>query len=294
MLEHEFGGDWTDHKLAKVRAYLPAYMKVLSDKGFKTGYIDAFAGTGYRTSRPICQDDPGLFEEIEASDAQSYSDGSARIALQVNPPFDSYIFIERDTEKCAELNKLRDEFPALASRIEVKNGDANIVIAEMCSGKERTWQRAVMFLDPYGMQVEWKTVEYIAATRAIDLWYNFPLGPVNRLLEKRPGTHVAFEQCLDRVLGSPDWRNKFYNPNRVLSLFEEENEVLRKDATFQKIGEYIIERLKTVFPGVVEKPYILKNSKNSPLFMLCFAMANPNPNAQDIALRIARHILTKD
>ena len=295
MLDHEFGGDWTDNKLAKVRAYLPAYIKVLSDKGFKTGYIDAFAGTGYRTSRPICQDDPGLFEEIEASDAQNYSDGSARIALMVEPAFDKYIFIEKDPEKCSALLTLKNEFPALATRVEVCNGDANDVIARMCSEKmDWSRHRAVMFLDPYGMQVEWKTVELVAATKAIDLWYNFPLGPVNRLLEKRPGAHAAFEQCLDRVLGSTDWRIKFYNPKRTLSLFEDENERLSKDVTFQEIGAYIIERLKTIFPGVVEEPYILKNSKNSPLFMLCFAVGNPNPKARDTALKIARHILTKD
>jgi hypothetical protein len=37
--------------------------------------------------------------------------------------------------------------------------------------KERNWQkeRAVVYLDPYGMQVEWSTIEALAATKAIDL-----------------------------------------------------------------------------------------------------------------------------
>ncbi len=44
----------------------------------------------------------------------------------------------------------------------------------------------MVFLDPYGMQVEWSTIEALAATKAIDLWYLFPLGVgVARLLTHR-------------------------------------------------------------------------------------------------------------
>ncbi|GAI54351.1 unnamed protein product, partial [marine sediment metagenome] len=52
------------------------------------------------------------------------------------------------------------------------------------------WQnnRAVLFLDPYGMQVNWETIKAIANTEAIDLWYLFPFGiGVNRLLQKDAG-----------------------------------------------------------------------------------------------------------
>jgi hypothetical protein len=34
----------------------------------------------------------------------------------------------------------------------------------------------VLFLDPYGMQVDWTTIEAIARTKAIDLRVLFPLG----------------------------------------------------------------------------------------------------------------------
>lgn len=51
---HAFGGDWTDTKLAVLRNYLSAYTTALKDKPrpnfrFQKVYIDAFAGTGYRT-----------------------------------------------------------------------------------------------------------------------------------------------------------------------------------------------------------------------------------------------------
>ena len=41
-----------------------------------------------------------------------------------------------------------------------------------------------MFLDPYGTQVSWTTIKAIADTRAIDLWILFPIGTVNRLLNR--------------------------------------------------------------------------------------------------------------
>src|SRR5690348_13935074 len=45
---HSFGGDWTSKKLAVVEKYLSAYLDALKNQPFKTAYIDAFAGTGYR------------------------------------------------------------------------------------------------------------------------------------------------------------------------------------------------------------------------------------------------------
>ena len=42
-----------------------------------------------------------------------------------------------------------------------------------------------LFLDPYGMQVEWETIRSIASTQAIDLWVLFPLGMgMSRVLVK--------------------------------------------------------------------------------------------------------------
>lgn len=189
MVEQGFGGRWTERKLQKVREYLPAYMKILAGKGFATGYIDAFAGTGYRTLRKSCPEEPGLFDDLDDSEVEKYRDGSARIALETSPPFNKYVFIEKDSEKCRKLEEIKAEYPELASTINIRNGDANTEIAAMCAPRV-SWKkhRAVMFLDPFGMQVSWDTIRLIAATKAIDLWYLFPVGAVNRLLEKKPAS----------------------------------------------------------------------------------------------------------
>lgn len=292
MEKQQFGGDWTEQKLEKVRKYLPAYMKVLAGRGFTIGYIDAFAGTGYRNMRQWCPEERGLFDELDDTDMRRYRSGSARIALETEPPFDRFVFIEKDKGKCRELERLKDEFPILADRIAIHNEDANTCIASMCS-PSKNWKshRAVMFLDPFGMQVRWESIELIATTKAIDLWYLFPIGSVNRLLEKKQCEHAEFAACLDRTFGASDWREAFYVTKEEVSLFGESLVSQEKQASFDSIGEYIIKRLKTVFEGVVEVPYILRNSK-TPLFMLCFAVGNPKGKAT--ALKIARDILMKD
>jgi three-Cys-motif partner protein len=145
-----------------------------------------------------------------------------------------------------------------------------------------------MFLDPFGMQVEWKTIELIAATKAIDLWSLFPIGAVNRLLGRAGCDQPGFAARLDAVLGASDWRERFYKRSVRTSLFGDEEQV-SKDSDFGKFGEYVNERLGTVFAGVAKKRYILRNSKNSPIFMLCFAVGNPK--AVVPAIRIAEYLL---
>jgi len=43
--------------------------------------------------------------------------------------------------------------------------------------------------------------------------------------------------------------------------------------------------------AVVAEPGVLRNSRNNPLYLLCFAVGNPGARAKEIALRIANHLL---
>ena len=78
------------------------------------------------------------------------------------------------------------------------------------SGKNWQSHRALVFLDPYGMQVEWTTIESIAQTQAIDLWILFPLGTVNRLLKRNGEIRPSLRKRLDLFFGEPDWYDVFY------------------------------------------------------------------------------------
>ncbi len=135
------------------------------------------------------------------------------------------MFIERSAERCAQLEALKSEFSHLASDIQIRRGDANTEI-QVCR-KDWTSHRAVLFLDPYGMQVEWTTIEAIAGTKAIDLWLLFPLGiGVNRLLTKSGAIPESWRRRLDLLLGTEDWYEQFYRVESTPTLFGEADRVL--------------------------------------------------------------------
>jgi len=292
---HRFGGDWTTAKLAVLASYLTAYTTALKDRPskarpFRKAYIDAFAGTGYREVRheEAADRQPLLFPDLAEQDPQDLLDGSARLALQTTPRFDKYIFIEQSATRCAALEGLKAEFPELAADVRVKRGDANEKIREICAASWRE-HRAVLFLDPYGMQVEWQTLEAVATTQAIDLWVLFPFGiGVNRLLTMSGDIPEAWRRRLTSLLGTDAWDRELYQVQRSENLFGEAEEH-RVKAKLDTIGRYFVERLQTIFPGVAENPGVLRNSSNSPLYLLCFAASNRR--GAPIALRIAEHLL---
>ncbi len=285
-------------KLDVLAQYLARYTTALKEKPskehpFRKAYIDAFAGTGYRDAR---RGDPSgessqtlLLPEPAEKEHQALLDGSARLALKTEPRFDRYVFIERSPERCAQLEALKSEFPHLASDIRIRQGDANAEIQDLCD-KEWTSHRAVLFLDPYGMQVEWKTIEAIAATKAIDLWLLFPLGiGVNRLLTRSGDIPDSWRRRLNTLLGTEDWYEEFYRVESTPTLFGDADRLVK--ATTETIGRFFNERLKSVFVAVAKEPKVLRNSANCPLYLLCFAVGNEK--GAPIALRIANHLLTK-
>lgn len=287
--KQQFGGDWTAEKLERVRKYLVAYAKIMRSQNFRFAYVDAFAGTGYNTPRARKEDGAQLFPELVGDDAASFLDGSARIALKVEPRFTKYIFIEKDSERVDELVKLKDEFPELGSDIVVVNADANAYLRDLCENRKWSRNRAVLFLDPFGMQVTWDTMKAIAKTKAIDLWILFPLGiGVNRLLRRDAKISEAWQRRLDDFFGTRDWQDAFYETKTEEGLFGNEAKT-EKVADFDSIGRFFVERLRSIFPGVAKNPLALHNSANTPLYLLCFAAGNER--GAMTAVKIAQDIL---
>lgn len=288
-----FGGDWTERKLYALEQYLRAYAKALSKAQFNRVYIDAFAGTGYREQK-VAAPEPDIFaeevKELSAPEPQRFLDGSAKIALKITPPFHRFIFIEYVEAKVRELEKLKSEFPAQAAAIEVRAGDANKTIQDICAKWDKSRTRGVLFLDPFGMQVEWATIEAIAATGCIDTWILFPFA-ANRLMTRSPkDIPKAWRARLDTLFGTKDWEQRFYKERVLLDIFSGDTTVVEKNLTLKGLGAYYRERLQNVFPIVAPNPRVLRTEGNRPLFQLFFAASNPGKGGQ-IALRIAKHIL---
>lgn len=280
-MAHLFGGPWTQRKLAVVREYLKLYATALKNQSFQRIYIDAFAGTGDRTDKrreslPL----------LDLPEFDAVAKGSARLALEVEPPFHRYILIERVTRRASELTALKSEFPS--REIEIINDDANDAIATVC--KTTSWRgtRGVVFLDPYGLQVTWDTLVAIARTKALDVWVLFPSGMgLNRLLTKSGDIPVEWQETLDRSLGTNDWRSAFYRNEEEADLFTGQRSKTVKDADPAKLEKFYLDRLRTIFPTVMSKSVRLTNSKEQTMYLLCFACANPSPKAKALVTRLS-------
>lgn len=298
MQPHRFGGRWTDEKLARLGKYLHEHMKIFTvnerARHFETVYVDAFAGSGswVDTAPPAATSDlfgPSHSDDQPESEDGQLRKGSAEIALRVEPPFGRYVFIEKNRDRVTQLEQLQVRFPRLASRIEIACREANAFLQDWCRATDWHDHRAVVFLDPYGMQVEWATLERIAKTRAIDLWFLFPLGvAVNRLLMKKDTPPDVWARALTRLFGTEEWLTEFYREQEQQTLWGPVS-AFEKHADCTGIAGFFKKRLESIFTRVANNPLPLTNSTGCPLYLLCFAAGNPK--GADTAVRIAQHLL---
>lgn len=278
--EHSFGGAWTLIKLEALEKYLGAFNTALSKQRFTRIYIDAFAGTGR------C--------DIKVDGETTSVDGSARRALSTNPAFHKHYFIELRPKKLAALKALEKEYPGRT--IEIIQNDANAALKALCTQYRWQSERAVLFIDPFGMHVEWSTLEAIAKTGAIDVWYLFPYAGLYRQAAKNAAALDADKEAsLTRVLGTDEWRQAFYVQKRQSDLFGRDDGDER-DVDHREMLSFVSRRLKDLFPAVTD-PKVLyqggdsKTPSGAPLFALYFAASNPKPAAHGLAIKIAKGVL---
>lgn len=269
MAKPKFGGDWTKHKLVLLEKYLAAYMRIFRSnqkaRWFNTYYIDAFAGAG--TIELPSQ--PGTAGQLSGTGRLDFDDGpssnrmspeseflvgSVRRALGIEPPFKNYIFIEQKADRCRELELLKSEFPDRS--INIYNTDANSYLRNWCRDIDLSKTRAVLFLDPYGMQVDWETLVAVAETHAIDTWLLFPIGGVIRHLTNKTPPDDEWSARLTRVFGTDSWRARFYPTISKQTLLGIE-ETQRKDADYDDVTNFVLERLETIFTGSCRKSTLL-------------------------------------
>lgn len=278
----KFGGDWTREKLDILERYLNAYTTALKNKPFTLVYIDAFAGTG-----EIDQDlDLG---SVSLTDRKDFVMGSTVRALRVTDrPFDRLLFIEKDPERCAQLRKLADEHKICS--IDIHEADANDHLRTIrLSEYGKSW-RGVLFLDPFGAQLDWATLEHVAQLERLDTWLLFPVGTIARMLpqSKNPDdVSPSWADRLTRVYGNESWR-ELYSDASQGDLFGSSGVEREKGA--DGLLRIYKDRLRTAFgPRLLEQSRTLMNSRNSPLFEFIFCAGHPR--GTETAKRIAGHLV---
>ncbi len=248
----EFGSVWTEAKLQAIEKYLDFYTRALKSQRFKLCYIDAFAGSG----------------TIRLKNGKEI-DGSAVRALKFS--FDKFYFCEKDMET---IGVLKNKISTLVEQknVEFINEDCNKFLFEIDKTEwvKQGW-RGVIFLDPYAMDVELESLKKISNTKVFDIWYLFPFMAFNRNLYTNGRIPLANRERIGRIIGE-GWEKNMYFDSPQLNFFE--GRQIQKIGV-DKIKDYILTKLKEIFPNVSEKAALLKNEKNSPQFLLCFAGEQP-------------------
>jgi three-Cys-motif partner protein len=216
----EFGGGWTQRKLDVLTKYLQAYTKIFKRnpraRFYSISYVDAFAGTG-TLRRPALGGLAEFLPELQKNEKE-FRKGSARRALEVEPPFDNYVFIEKDAKKCKELETISADFPN--RNVKIINEDANGALLKWCGKLNPNRERAVVFLDPFGASVKWAVIAALGRTRAVDLWVLFPYVAINRMLVRNRRPPKAWADRLTSVFGTTEWESRFYSTVPFRSLLD--------------------------------------------------------------------------
>jgi three-Cys-motif partner protein len=271
-------GHWSEEKLDLLSKYLKAYSVIMNEqkKSWLRSYyyIDAFAGS----VRPRAKEDE-----------QRYIDGSPLRALQTEPKFDAYWFIDVSPRRVERVEGLREEFPDCV--IEIHQGNCNEILCNQIVSRipHTSKQRAFVFLDPYGLQVDWETVRELASTRTCDIFVNFSVMGVTRLLPRDQMPEPEVVEQLSKVMGSTDWITQIYQTpvEYQLDLFGNQEPIAsRETIRAEWLASLYTQQLSNLFPHV-SRPVLMKNSTNSVLYALCLA------SHKQTAIRITNDIFNR-
>lgn len=286
MTKHKFGGPWTRLKLAILRDYLGFFTRALGKTPFNLYYADAFAGTGKQSF----DDESGQGAFFEHEDME----GSARIALNIEPAFDGYYFNDLAKPHYEALKELLKEYPEKEPITRITNLDGNDFVKRFCASL-RSNDRAILFIDPYNTELNWETLTYVAGSNRIDLWLLFPISALLRMTPTdSERLDPALVKTIDRLLGTDKWQEALYKPKPEPvhdDLFGEvENEGMER-LNVQEVSDFVKSRLEEQF-AYVAKPVTLYNN-GRPLFLFMFAVSNSSRTAQKLAEKVSTQILRK-
>jgi len=202
-------GNWSEIKHEIIKRYAEEYSLILTrQKRFRHHYIDAFSGSGEHLRK-------GSHELVK---------GSPLHALDVNPPFNHYHFIDLDGKKAKYLQK------KIGNRADVSiyHGDCNEVLLKEVFPVVRysDYQRALCLLDPYKLSLSWKIIQWAGRERSIEVFLNFPIHDINRNALRRDPSKVrnSDKARMDTYWGDDSWFSAAYSDRNLFHFDEKIND----------------------------------------------------------------------
>jgi len=243
-------GFWSEVKHEIIEKYAVAYSKILSNQpGFKHYYIDAFSGAGVCISKETGQ----------------LVKGSPLRALDIDPPFSHYYFVDLKKEKIEHLQNILENHRQ-RENITILAGDSNrILINDIFPNvKYSEYRRALCLLDPYGLHFSWEVLRCAAELKTIEIFLNFPMMDINRnvLWTNPTGVKEDQKKRMDIFWGDNSWVESCYEPD----LFGMSEKILGNQAVVKEYKK----RLGNIFKDVPE-PLPIRNNKGIIIYYLFFA-----------------------
>lgn len=283
-----WGGNWTKKKLDAFESYVNAYLTIMNAQKRKyngwptTVYFDGFAGSGER----ISSSDADLFSNHFTKEDMVVYKGSVERVLRLSQKFDQYIFVDNDKKAVDNLKHKLSNLSLISNNCYFISDDVNNQLNILAQNLTPEIS-ALVLLDPFGMQIDWSSIENLKDKR-VDLWILIPSGVIiNRLLDKKG--KLMFPNKLQSYFGLTldEIRKRFYETETIETLFGITEVIKKASDSIYKIAEVYVERLKSIWQFVTNKPLILYNTRNVPIYHFVFASNNQT------ALKIASQIIEK-
>jgi three-Cys-motif partner protein len=251
-------GPWTEVKIEIVREYAGVFQQIVKAQPFfHPIYMDGFSGAGILVSE---------------SSGGPVAGTPARI-VEVVPPFAEYHFIEKDPAKERILRASIGKMP----NVTIHLGDSNKILLDkiLPTMTYGSYRKGLLFLDPYGLHLDWEVVEAAGKSACVDLLLNFPIMDMNRnVLRGDPSSVPAMQvERMNRFFGDERaWRDVVYE--EPLGLFGPMPP--QKRPGNESVVQAYLRRLKDIAGfKYVSTPLAMKNEVNSVVYYLIGASQVP-------------------
>jgi three-Cys-motif partner protein len=230
-------------------------------------YVDAYAGGGGALLRAPARETAPLLQDQPDAELVQLISGSPRVALEVANPFNRYVLIEPDPTRAARLEALREQYKD-SRQIDVLRQDAASGIRWLLRQDiSRRTHRGVVFLDPFGADLDWSVIQGLANTRVFEVVINFALNmAIQRMLPNSGDFQAGWRDRLDVYFGTSAWYDAVYQVGE--QLFEKRIE--KRDDYLESLLNLYRQRLKEAF-GFVSQAKLIRNTRGSPLYYLLWA-----------------------
>jgi three-Cys-motif partner protein len=253
-------GEWVKEKLFYVKRYIDIFEVAMRDKNWRRRiFIDLFSGPGKCIIR----------------DTNEYILGSPILALQTQYPFTDYFFADLDSQNIESLKARSKASKVSNAHISFAVGDANQQVYEIVStitGFDKKFVQGLLpclnlaFLDPEGLELEWKTVEALAGMKRMDLIIHYSQNGLTRNLERCSSSQE--ETIIDKFFGDRYWRNVYKNVLEKKEMIGIHRALIDYyKSKLRDLGYVVINDSEEI----IREPLIRNTKRKAPLYRLIFA-----------------------